>query len=44
MGAMGLHDWAKVQGFTSFLLIGYNSVILSIRILPLTSTGLLVHL
>jgi hypothetical protein len=37
----GLHDWAKVQSFRCFLLIDYNSVILSIRILPLTSMGLL---
>jgi hypothetical protein len=40
----GLHDWAKVQGFRRFLLIEYNNVILSIRILPLTSMGLLDYL
>jgi hypothetical protein len=39
----GLHDWAKVHCFRCFLLIDYNSVILSIRVLPLTSTGLLVY-
>jgi hypothetical protein len=40
----GLHDWAKVQDFLCFLLIDYNSVILSIRVLPLISMGLLDNL
>jgi hypothetical protein len=40
----GLHDWAKVQGFLCFLLNDYNNVILSIRVLSLTSMGLLDYL